>query len=124
MRAGDEVLFELFGHSGSITAMVAAGTLLATASSDGTVRLWDLERQEAFGPSIATTGGFVDLSDDGRWLAIADDSGISIWSLDPTDWAESACQIAGRNLTRAEWDRYLPSGEPYHGTCPQWNAVD
>lgn len=122
--SGDEVLFELFGHSGSITAMVAAGTLLATASSDGTVRLWDLERQEAFGPSIATTGGFVDLSDDGRWLAIAGDSGISIWSLDPTDWAESACQIAGRNLTRAEWDRYLPSGEPYHGTCPQWNAVD
>ena len=32
-----------------------------------------------------------------------------------------ACDIAGRNLTRAEWAQYLP-GEPYHATCKQWPA--
>ncbi len=29
--------------------------------------------------------------------------------------------IAGRNLTQAEWDRYLPD-VPYEVTCRQWPA--
>jgi hypothetical protein len=32
-----------------------------------------------------------------------------------------ACHLAGRNLTRAEWNQYLP-GQPYQTTCPQWPA--
>lgn len=41
--------------------------------------------------------------------------------LDPADWESSACHIAGRNLTRAEWGQFLP-GRPYQVTCPQWPA--
>jgi WD40 repeat protein len=42
-----------------------------------------------------------------------------IWDVDIERWVATACRIAGRNLTQAEWHRYLP-GEPYRRTCPQW----
>ena len=42
-----------------------------------------------------------------------------LWNADPADWVRTACTIAGRNLTRAEWRQYLPS-RPYRSTCPQW----
>ena len=35
----------------------------------------------------------------------------------PRHWEKLACRIAGRNLTRAEWNQYLP-GRDYHRTCP------
>jgi WD40 repeat protein len=36
--------------------------------------------------------------------------------LDPARWLARACMIAGRDLTQAEWDRYLP-GTPYRPVC-------
>jgi hypothetical protein len=38
------------------------------------------------------------------------------YSLDPARWLAQACQIAGRDLTVAEWERYVPS-DPYRPTC-------
>ncbi|WP_139173419.1 hypothetical protein [Geodermatophilus telluris] len=35
---------------------------------------------------------------------------------DPSAWLRAACEVAARDLTRAEWDRYLP-GRPYAATC-------
>jgi WD40 repeat protein len=42
-----------------------------------------------------------------------------LWNVDPASWVHLACAIAGRNLTRAEWHRYLPD-RPYARTCTQW----
>ena len=41
---------------------------------------------------------------------------MQIWDTDPESWVRSACAFAGRNLTKAEWDRYGPK-EPYRETC-------
>jgi WD40 repeat protein len=38
------------------------------------------------------------------------------YPLDPSLWLARACQIAGRDLTPAEWSRYVPT-RPYHRTC-------
>lgn len=38
------------------------------------------------------------------------------YPLDPDVWLAEACRIAGRDLTQAEWDRYVPT-EPYRPTC-------
>ena len=35
------------------------------------------------------------------------------------DLLARACLIAGRNLTRDEWNTYLPR-QPYRKTCDQW----
>jgi WD40 repeat protein len=45
----------------------------------------------------------------------------AIWDLDPDRWETTACRIARRNLTRAEWNQYLP-GRSYARTCPQWRS--
>jgi hypothetical protein len=34
---------------------------------------------------------------------------------------KSACTFARRNLSQAEWRKYLPD-EPYRKTCEQWEA--
>ena len=34
----------------------------------------------------------------------------TILDLDPAHWQTMACHLAGRNLTGAEWNQYLPDG--------------
>jgi hypothetical protein len=45
-----------------------------------------------------------------------------VWSTVPSDWVRTACRIAGRNLTQAEWTQLVGNDVPYHRTCPQWPA--
>jgi hypothetical protein len=58
------------------------------------------------------------ISSDGATLdEVYMDSGNAVaWSLDPAVWAQRACEIAGRNLTEAEWNAFLP-GRPYAPGC-------
>ncbi len=35
------------------------------------------------------------------------------WTLDPNQWRDAACAIAGRELTEGEWRQYLPDRDPY-----------
>jgi hypothetical protein len=44
-----------------------------------------------------------------------------LWNVDPHSWLKIACTIAGRNLTRAEWQHYLPH-RAYERTCSQYPA--
>jgi WD40 repeat protein len=41
------------------------------------------------------------------------------FDVDPVSWIVRACQLAGRNLSRAEWAQYL-GDLPYRATCDQW----
>jgi WD40 repeat protein len=100
---------------------------LLVTSGDGTVRLFDLTTHEQIGDVIplsivASNVGHIGgvIRPDGRQMALATENGVQLWDLDPSEWRKAACQLAGRNLTQAEWDRYLPSTEPYHETCPEW----
>jgi WD40 repeat protein len=43
----------------------------------------------------------------GRLASGAVDKRVRTWQPDPQDWMQQACQRAGRNLTQAEWMRYL-----------------
>jgi hypothetical protein len=57
-------------------------------------------------------------------------SGRSVlnWDNDPPLWGDGlviqACRIAQRNLTRAEWERYIVHrnypDRPGHATCPEY----
>lgn len=40
------------------------------------------------------------------------------WSPSDDDLTESACQIAGRDLTEQEWVKYIGASVPYRPTCP------
>ena len=57
-------------------------------------------------------------------VSIAEFAGAVVaYELDPDRRAELACAVVGRNLTRAEWDRYLDGlGDDYRATCPEYPA--
>jgi hypothetical protein len=53
----------------------------------------------------------------GEYLASASaDQTIRLWITQLDTLVELGCQTVRRNLSQAEWDRYLPD-EPYHRTC-------
>jgi hypothetical protein len=41
----------------------------------------------------------------------------SLWNLDVSTWADTACRLAGRNLTREEWADFVPRTIDYRATC-------
>jgi WD40 repeat protein len=121
--------------SGAGVAFLDGGRVLVTTTgSKGTqvALLWDVATLQPIGDPLPAGawgvwgasygwGGFVEASPDGkRFLTSSGPTlGPVLWDADPADWDATACRIAGRNLTRAEWEQYF-SGRPYHVTCPQW----
>jgi len=101
----------------------ADGSVLATTGDDRTVRLYDVATRQQIGVPFpkGTTYGKAALSSDGTMLLSGSADGLVIWDVDPASWVRRACAAAGRNLTRAEWDRFLP-GVAYRSTCPSWPA--
>jgi len=69
--------------------------------------------------AIAVGLGF---SPDGKHLySSSTDGALRRWDVDPDSWGDQICVLAGRNLTQAEGERYLPD-TPYEKTCAQWPA--
>ena len=58
------------------------------------------------------------LRPDGKAVTVNGRDGLAVWNIDPDHLADAACRIAGRNLTRGEWDAYLDDLGPYRPTCP------
>jgi DNA-binding SARP family transcriptional activator/WD40 repeat protein len=116
------------GHPGQ-WAFVHGGRRIAILSVPSTsspgpasLELWDATTLETVGERVtfAMNGwgvGEGDANPDGTKLISRTDRGAVLWDLDPENWEQLACHMAGRNLTRAEWNEYLP-GRDYHRTCP------
>ena len=66
--------------------------------------------QSAFSPSVAW-------SPNGELLAATGLEGDAVvFEMSTARWREIACSIAGRTLTREEWNQYLP-GRSYRPDC-------
>ena len=84
------------------------------------LELWDANTLEPIGTrmTIARSRGWLaGANPDGTKLVIETTDGAVLLDLNPRHWETLACRIAGRNLTQAEWNQYLP-GRDYHRTCP------
>ena len=68
----------------------------------------------AVGDVQAATYVVPDPTDD--LVFLSDKEWVMRYPMAPSDWLRAACEVAGRDLTRAEWDRYLP-GRSYRATC-------
>ena len=96
------------------------GDTLATGSDTGNVQLWDIESGQAVGPPLpggTRTGVLPYFTPDGNGLIASYASGRAImWDIRTASLTRHACEVAGRQLTRAEWAEHLP-GREYDPAC-------
>ncbi|MGK5520673.1 nSTAND1 domain-containing NTPase [Micromonospora sp. URMC 107] len=125
-ESGSEVGEPLVGHHETVTQVTfdPRGRTISAVDRDGVIIRWDVGTGRRAGPPLS---GYVDHV--GRVafvpgtaaVAVArPDQTIQIFSTDVRQWADHACAIAGRNLTPAEWNRYVGHGQPYHRTCARF----
>lgn len=57
----------------------------------------------------------------GSHLVVAGNDGLEVWDVRPESWVTTACQIAGRNLSELEWEKYMPNAGERRPTCEQWS---
>ena len=55
-------------------------------------------------------------SADGSQIVVAHDRGGYVWDVRRESWNRHACDVAGRRLTRSEWEDALP-GRDYAPAC-------
>jgi WD40 repeat protein len=96
-------------------------TVVSTAD-DGTVALFDAERgvirTRSLPASVDGAAGYGHLVPDPEdEIVVLNDQRMGLtYPVDPAVWLREACAVAGRDLTPAEWDRYLPD-RAYRPTC-------
>jgi class 3 adenylate cyclase/WD40 repeat protein/tRNA A-37 threonylcarbamoyl transferase component Bud32 len=101
----------------------ADGSLIVANGGDRSVSVFDVATGVRLGTPLAipdVSYNFVSLAPSGSAMALRGDEGVLVWDLDPARWLEGACQVAGRNLTRAEWATNIGELAPYAATCPEF----
>jgi WD40 repeat protein len=110
------------GINGAATEVAFSddGRRLLVLGYDRSLRVYDVETRNQLGDAIPVGVSFAGaaLRGDGLEATVATDQGIAVWDLDPDHWVDAACQLAGRNLTRAESDQYIGGLGTYRRTCP------
>jgi hypothetical protein len=106
----------------------SGGGRAAVLGYDRTVHLVDVASRQPLGGAVSLGDGRSPSQDDrfgaavlnagGDRLALYTSYGTVVWDLRPDRMVEAACVVAGRNLTRAEWDQYAGSLGDYRRLCP------
>ena len=104
------------------------GQTLATASEDGTVKLWQVLDGAQVGSELSAHEGplyGLAFSPDGRTLGTVGANGaVRLWDLrfhewQAAEWQAAGCRLVRRNLSMTEWQQFLP-GRPYQRTCAEF----
>jgi hypothetical protein len=115
---------EMWGRSADPTilanvALSPDGAVVAALHPfSAAIALFDAETLHPLGrpiPIRSGAGRFAFTSDGD--LLVNGPFGVSRIELEPDEWQATACRVAGRNLTLAEWHEFF-GDEPYRSTCP------
>ncbi len=120
-----QLIVSMSGHTDLVNAVAFSpdGKLLASASLEGTIILWDANTHQMLGrpfesdASSISSLAFDPLSD--LLAAGGNDGRIYVCDVSPESWKIKACALAKRNLSQEEWKIHIPE-ESYQITCPQW----
>lgn len=115
----------LAGARGEISLLQVSddGRVLMAGANDQTVSLYDTRTGARLGTPLPADAPFISpgvLRPDGRAVAVNGKAGIIVWNLDPQLHVDQACLLAGRNLSRTEWESYLGALGEWRPTCPDF----
>jgi len=92
-----------------------------TGGSDGLAKLWSTHTSQVLGSSFpgeqAAWGNAAFTPDGSKLVVVWDDGRGYVWPTNVGAWEQHACFVAGRQLTREEWTRYVGGGS-YRPACP------
>ena len=84
----------------------------------------DAFQHGGFGSSVQSLAVLAD----GRLASGGDDGNIKLWVVDEQKLIAALCLRAGRNLTKAEWARYIGADTPRQPSCrgrpSNWRTID
>lgn len=96
------------------------GATLYSSSRSGDLLLWSVDTGLTLGDPLQYSDWMWSLAirPDGKAIiAGLNDGRVAFWNIDVDEWRLRACQIANRDLTIEEWERFMPD-KPYRETCP------
>ena len=110
----------MVGRPEAVTShsVLPGGRELVAGFLGGEAQLFDIASGRRIGDPFPTSPWSLAVSPDGKTFITGDGAGMMRWDIDSDRWRATACAVAGRNLTAAEWAQYLPHGERYRATCP------
>ena len=92
-----------------------------TGGSDGLAKLWTTKTQQQFGADFPADPGQVGNArytpDGSKLIVVYGDGEGFVWPTSVSAWEDHACAVAGRNLTREEWARFV-GARSYSTVCP------
>jgi WD40 repeat protein/DNA-binding SARP family transcriptional activator len=111
------ILHVTFSPDGSL---LTADDFNGSSPAESTIRLVDVATRQLVGDPFVGLPGRPSFSPDGTVMATPPTTSTLLWNLDPEVWRERACEIAGRSLTDAERQEYLPNDPSAPPTCPRF----
>jgi WD40 repeat protein/DNA-binding SARP family transcriptional activator len=112
----------LDAHTGRVQSLAFTpdGRTLATAAADGTIQLWDVTSRKAVGSPVTVDQGAylaAEFNPAATHLFVTGEfqRGIRL-DVQVEAWKRRACDVAGRPITRREWEGELPDRE-YRPVC-------
>ena len=114
----------LRGHASSVNSLSFSprGDALASASSDGTVRLWNLKKPNAQPIVLSGHESWVwalAFSPNGdQVISGGADRTVRLWKARTDLLAAEICRSVHRGLTKEEWSTYMPKDLPYGAEPP------
>jgi WD40 repeat protein len=109
----------ILSHSSQVTSLAGlADGRLASGGRDGTVKVWPKEGNRE--PVVLSQGSEVwslAVLADGRLASGGEDGTIKLWLVDEKKLIAALCLRAGRNLSKAEWARYIGADTPWQPSC-------
>jgi WD40 repeat protein len=98
-----------------------AATFAEVGGSDGLAKLWTTVTEQQLGatfPGDPGQWGNAQYTPDGSHLVVVYQDGKAfVWPTSLGAWEQHACDVAGRNFTPEEWQRFVGS-RSYSAVCP------
>ncbi len=101
-------------------------TVMFVGDRDGRILMWDVDATRPVGELTGPTDGVLTMAlhpAGDSLIAGGEDDRIWIWDLRVDKWIEGACDLAGRNMTSSEWERFQLSDDPVNH-CPEFGPDD